>query len=237
MWPTTCLPYSCLRENCWWFILSKICCSCSERTASSEGFMVRSKLRGIICSSPCSLSTSGASSMDESLLPLRGLGVGVDTFSSARGSRQNSSRGFMTCWLELWRRFIYVQYFVYISKTEGVAFSPWNKNTSLQGGCNWVSWWRHQMEIFPALLVLCAGNSPVPMNSPHKGQWRRALMFSLICVWINDWVNNREAGDLRRHRGHYDVNVMCQPSDSHCWDCYSGLSGRGVFFFVEVTII
>ena len=33
-------------------------------------------------------------------------------------------------------------------------------------------------------------------------------MFSLICTWINKWVNNREAGDLRRHRGHYDVNVM-----------------------------
>ena len=33
-------------------------------------------------------------------------------------------------------------------------------------------------------------------------------MFSFICVWINDWVNNREAGDLRRHRGHYDVDVM-----------------------------
>ena len=33
-------------------------------------------------------------------------------------------------------------------------------------------------------------------------------MFPLICVWINGWVNNREAGDLRRHRGHYDVNVM-----------------------------
>ena len=33
-------------------------------------------------------------------------------------------------------------------------------------------------------------------------------MFSLICVWINGWVNNRKAGDLRRHRGHYDVNVM-----------------------------
>ena len=26
---------------------------------------------------------------------------------------------------------------------------------------------------------------------PHKGQWRRALVFSLICVWTNDWVNNR----------------------------------------------
>ena len=33
-------------------------------------------------------------------------------------------------------------------------------------------------------------------------------MFSLICVWINGWVNNREAGDLRRYRGHYDVSVM-----------------------------
>ena len=43
-------------------------------------------------------------------------------------------------------------------------------------------------------------------------QWRGALMFSLICVWINGWVNNREAGDLRRHRGHYDVNVMSQQS-------------------------
>ena len=54
----------------------------------------------------------------------------------------------------------------------------------------------------------CAGNSPGPVNSPHKGQWRGALMFSLICAWINAWVNNREAGDLRRHCGHYDVNEM-----------------------------
>ena len=38
-----------------------------------------------------------------------------------------------------------------------------------------------------------------PVNSPHKGQWTRALMFSLIWAWINGWVNNREAGDLRRH--------------------------------------
>ena len=71
-----------------------------------------------------------------------------------------------------------------------------------------VAWWRHQMETFSALLALCAWNSPVPVKSPHKGQWRGALMFSLICAWINNWVNNREAGDLRRHRGHYDVNAM-----------------------------
>ena len=47
-----------------------------------------------------------------------------------------------------------------------------------------------------------------PVYSPHKGQWRGALMFSLICVLINGWVNNREAGDLRRYCAHYDVIVM-----------------------------
>ena len=47
-----------------------------------------------------------------------------------------------------------------------------------------------------------------PVNSPHKGQWRGALMFSFICAWINGWVNNRKAGNLRRHHAHYDVIVI-----------------------------
>ena len=51
-----------------------------------------------------------------------------------------------------------------------------------------------------------------PVNSPPKGQWHGALMFSLICVWKNSLVNNREAGDLRRHRTHYDVTVMIATS-------------------------
>ena len=71
-----------------------------------------------------------------------------------------------------------------------------------------MSWWRHQMETSYVLLAICAGNSPVMVNSSHKGQWRGALMFSLICVWIKGWVNNREAGDLRRYSAHYDVTVM-----------------------------
>ena len=33
-------------------------------------------------------------------------------------------------------------------------------------------------------------------------------MYSLICIRINGWVNNGQAGDLRRHRAHYDVTVM-----------------------------
>ena len=60
--------------------------------------------------------------------------------------------------------------------------------------------------IFRVTGHLCGNSSPA--NSPHKGQWRGALMFSLICVWINGWVNNRKAGDLRRFCAHYDVNVM-----------------------------
>ena len=68
------------------------------------------------------------------------------------------------------------------------------------------SWWRHPMEAFSALLAICEGNLPV--HSPHKGQWRGGLMFSLISAWINGWGNNREAGDLRRHRVHHDVIVM-----------------------------
>ena len=51
-----------------------------------------------------------------------------------------------------------------------------------------------------------------PLNSLHKGQWRGALVFSLICVSINDWVNNGDAGDLRRYRIHYDVTVMMFPA-------------------------
>ena len=47
-----------------------------------------------------------------------------------------------------------------------------------------------------------------PVNSPDKGQWRGALVFSLICARINGWVNNRGAGDLRRHRAHYGWETL-----------------------------
>ena len=47
-----------------------------------------------------------------------------------------------------------------------------------------------------------------PVNYLHKGQWHGALIFSLICFWINGWVNNRKAGKLRCYCAHYDVIVM-----------------------------
>ena len=75
--------------------------------------------------------------------------------------------------------------------------------------CGWfyhddVIKWKH----FPRYWPFVRGIHRSPVNSPHKRQWRGAVMFSLICVWINGWVNNREAGDLRRYRAHYDISVM-----------------------------
>ena len=72
--------------------------------------------------------------------------------------------------------------------------------------------WKH----FPRYWPFVRGIHRSPVNSPHKGQWRGALMFSLICAWINDKVNSREAGDLRRYRAHYDVIVMEYNTSNIC---------------------
>ena len=64
--------------------------------------------------------------------------------------------------------------------------------------------WRH----FPRYWPFVQGIHRSPVNSPHKGQLRGALMFSMTCALINGWVNSGEAGDLRRHRTHHDVTVM-----------------------------
>ena len=71
------------------------------------------------------------------------------------------------------------------------------------------SWWRHQMETVSVLLVLCAGNSPVAGEFPSQRPGTRSFdVFSFNCARINVWVNNHEAGNLRRHLAHYDAIVM-----------------------------
>ena len=82
--------------------------------------------------------------------------------------------------------------------------------------------WKHFSRCWPFVR----GNPRSPVNSPHKGQWSGALMFSLICAWINSWVNNREACHLRRHRAHYDVIIM------YLW---CGLRSQFLPFFIYVV--
>ena len=64
--------------------------------------------------------------------------------------------------------------------------------------------WKH----FPCYWPFVRGIHRSPANSPQKDQWRRVLMFCLICTWTNGWVNNWDAGDFRRHRANCDVIVI-----------------------------
>ena len=82
------------------------------------------------------------------------------------------------------------------------------KCTHLCPWFNLLAWWRHQMEPISALLALCAGNSPVTGEFPAQRPVTRSFDVFFNCAWIYDWVNDHKAGDLRRHRGHYDVNAM-----------------------------
>ena len=66
------------------------------------------------------------------------------------------------------------------------------------------------METFSALLVTGVGNSPVTSNA-------ELWCFLWSVPWINGRVNNREAGDLRRHRAHYDVIVMWRKIGARLW--------------------
>ena len=66
-------------------------------------------------------------------------------------------------------------------------------------------------------LALCEGMYRWPVDSPHKYQWRGALLFSMMCAWTNGWANNRDAGDLGCHIAHCDVTVM----SSYCSNTFA----------------
>ena len=50
--------------------------------------------------------------------------------------------------------------------------------------------WKHFPSYWPFVPVIHRS----PVNSPHKGQWRGELVFSLICAWINGWVSKQSRG-------------------------------------------
>ena len=64
--------------------------------------------------------------------------------------------------------------------------------------------WKHFQRYFPFVRGIYWS----PVDSPHKGQWRRALTFSLICARTKGWADNRDTIDLSRFCAHYDVTVM-----------------------------
>ena len=68
----------------------------------------------------------------------------------------------------------------------------------------------YQMETFSALLAICAGNSPVPGEFPAQRPVTQSFDVFFDLHLNKRLSNNREAGDLRRYRAHYDVIVMWQ---------------------------
>ena len=86
--------------------------------------------------------------------------------------------------------------------------------------------WPHQMETFSALLDVCEENSLVTCEFPSRRPVTRNLMYSLIRALTNGWVNNRDAGDLKRHRAHYDVIVMLFSKQLHDERMYQRLSNN-----------
>ena len=75
--------------------------------------------------------------------------------------------------------------------------------------------WKH----FPRYWPFVRGIHRSPVNSPHRGQWCGALMYYLICAWINGWVNNGEAGDLGRHSAHYNAHYDVTHYDIKLSNC------------------
>ena len=75
------------------------------------------------------------------------------------------------------------------------------------------------METFSALLAIYAGNSPVPGEFPTQRPVTRSFDVFFDLRLNNRWVNNCEAGDLRRYRALYDVIVIfCEISSVILYD-------------------
>ena len=158
----------------------------------------------------------------------RGFDVFFDLHLKKRLSKQSRRRWFETPSHSLWRH-CYVSYVCLIVSTiihyfgnschwsmtvvtttallAGVIFQISRKRKSAHYEITyWVyrnTWWRHQMETW-SRNWFCEGD----LQATATGQWRGALMFSLVCAWTNDWADNRDAGDLRRHSAHCDAIVM-----------------------------
>ena len=93
-------------------------------------------------------------------------------------------------------RKIYLRYFICILCKHLICWMFLTHDDSIK--------WKHFSRYWPFVW----GIHWSPVNSLHKGHWCNNLMFSLICTWINGWVNSDEAGDLRCHHAHYEVTVM-----------------------------
>ena len=144
-----------------------------------------------------------------------------------------------TSWNMAWYQWI-IRMCVYLNISCVIIHQIWYKEWFFNVCYIWkytVDWWNHscsnvQQNSIDTSLMMTSWNGNIFRVAGHlcgeftglKGQWRGALIFSLICVWINGWVNNREAGDLRRFRAHYEVSVMSNGPALLVWISLGGFN-------------
>ena len=108
--------------------------------------------------------------------------------------------------------------------------SPWMSLIACMSNHDDVIEWKH----FPRYWPFVGGIHRSSVNSPQKGQWRGASMLSLVCTWINGWVNNRQPGDSRRHCAHYDITVMFVGFSKRC---HTNIPSVSIYIVKSVTDI
>ena len=111
--------------------------------------------------------------------------------------------------------------------------SLWREST----GHDDVIKWRH----FPRYVPFVRRIHRLPVVFPHKGQWLRALMFSMTCAWTKGWAHNRDKQRVLMH-GHQGWNVrhgLCHiyMIYVYIWVVYSFCLFCGLFIIVTTQFV
>ena len=130
-----------------------------------------------------------------------------------RGVGYNSGATTLCCMMRDDSLYYDVMYVMLLWLTHGIVLDiTWIKHKHIDGR-QFISYvlehdnvikWKHFLRYWPFVWAIHRS----PKNYPYKGKWSGALLHYLICAWINGWINNRRAGDLRCHSAHYDVIAM-----------------------------
>ena len=110
----------------------------------------------------------------------------------------------------IWRMLCSTRYWPMREDVTLVVFSLWASPCSVRAMM--MSWNGNILRVTGPLCGEFTGHRWILLTKANDAE-----LWFFICAWINDWVNSREAGHLRRHRAHYDVNVM-SGRDMQCPD-------------------
>ena len=131
----------------------------------------------------------------------------------------------------MWCSFALSEYFLFNSASNNPCWPTCHQGQWVNLSHDDVMKWKDYPRYWPFVRVIHRSQ----VDSPHRGQLRGTLMLSLICPWTNGWINNRDAGDLRRHRAHYNVAVIRLCFQAH--ETWMVVPGRGSHMSAGTTML